>query len=114
MTRTSSGIHLEYAAEVALDVLHALGFIVDRELAVALEYDRRRIKLHRVVMLDRHIIFALMAHFGGSECFLGRAAWLWRSEGICSSLCRRFQGRRLFPPAMHIGDMRFLVIIDPH
>ena len=31
-------LHLEHAAEVALDVLHPLGLVEDRELAVALEY----------------------------------------------------------------------------
>ena len=55
-------LHAEHAAEITLHVLHALGLVVDRELAVALDDHRRGIELHRVVVLDRDIIFGVVAH----------------------------------------------------
>ena len=60
------------AAQISLDVLHALGLVVDRELAVRLVDRRRGIELHRVVVLDRHVIFALVSHRGRRERLLGR------------------------------------------
>ena len=56
--------HVEYAAEIALHVLHALRLVVDRELAVAVPHHRRRVQFHRIVMFDRDEVFRLMAHGG--------------------------------------------------
>ena len=82
MTRTSSGFMLEHAAQIALHVLHALGLVVDRELAVAVPDHGRGEQLHRIVMLDRNVIFGLMAHGGRGQRLRGIAARLWRG---CSS-----------------------------
>ena len=75
-------LHAEHAADVALNVLHALGLVVDRQLAVALEDHRRGVQLHRIVVLDRHIIFAAVAHLGRGERLFSCAARLWRGKRV--------------------------------
>src|SRR3954447_4682588 len=81
-------LQLEHAADIALNVLHALRLVEDRELAVSLDDHRRGIELHRVVMLDRDGILALVAHLGCREGLLGRAARLWGSEWILGGFGR--------------------------
>ena len=85
-------LHAEHAAEIPLHVLHALGLVVDRELAAALEDHRRGIELHRVVMLDRNEIFGLVAHRGGGQRLLGRAARLRRREQGLDRICGALTG----------------------
>ena len=60
-------LQAEHAAEIALHVLHALGLVVDREPAVLLDDRRGGKELHRVVVLDRRRVFALVAHGSGGE-----------------------------------------------
>ena len=107
-------LDVEHAAEVALDVLHPLGLVEDRELAVAFEYRRRGVQLHRVVVLDRDEVFALVAHFGRGERCLGVAARLRRRERVRAGLRGGCQSGRLVPPAVQVGDVRLLVVVDPH
>ena len=107
-------LHAEHAAEIPLHVLHALGLVVDRELAAALEDHRRGIQLHRVVMLDRNEVFGLVAHRGRGQRLVGRAARLRRREHgldrIGGSLCRD----GCVALAMHVRHMRFLLVFHPN
>ena len=82
-------LHAEHAAEIFLHVLHALGLVVDRELAARLEHHRRGIELHRVVMLDRSEVFGLVAHGGCGQRLVGLAARLRRRERGLHRACRR-------------------------
>ena len=106
MTRTSSGFMLEHAAEIALHVLHALGLVVDRELAVAVPHHRRGKQLHRIVMLDRDEIFGLVAH-------LGRRKGL---RGVAARLLPGFSDRHkaLVALRIQVGDVRLLLVFDAH
>ena len=107
-------LHAEHAAEIALHVLHALGLVVDRELAVALEDHRRGIELHRVVVLDRNVVLALVAHGGGSKRLLGLAAPLRRREQGLDRARRVLHGRRRVAQAKHVRDMRLLLVFHTH
>ena len=64
-------LHAEYAGDVALNVLHALGLVVNRQLAVVLEHDRRGVQLHRIVMLDRDVILTIVPHLRRRERLFG-------------------------------------------
>ena len=70
------GLHLEHAAEIFLDVLHALGLVVHRELAVIVPHRRRGEQFHRIVVLGRNEVFGHVAHSGGRKGLLGIAARL--------------------------------------
>ena len=78
-------LQVEDGAEIALHVLHALGLVVDRELAVAVPHHRRRVQFHRIVMLGRDEVFRLVAHRGRRIGSVGIAARLFRlrhDEGL--------------------------------
>jgi len=103
-------VHLEHAAYVALHVLHALDFVVDSQLDVALEDHRRRIQLHRVVMLNRHIILATVACRGGGERLLGGTARLWWGERVLGRVCGGLQREGRITLAIQIRDVRFFLV----
>src|SRR5262249_22040021 len=102
------GLHVEHAAKIALHVLHALGLVVDRELAAAIPPHRRGIRLHRVVVLDPDVILALMAYLRRSQCPFGRAAPLWRGEHVLAWPRDR---NGLAALAMEVSGMCFFVVV---
>ena len=107
-------LHAEHAAEILLHVLHALGLVVDRELAARLEDHRRGIELHRVVMLDRHVVFGLVAHRGRGQRLVGLAACLRRREHGLHRIRRSPVGTAASRCAMHVRDVRFLLVFHSH
>src|SRR6266852_2779853 len=58
-------------------------------------------------MLDRDVIFALVAYLGRSECPFGRAAPFWGGEHV---FARLGGGDGLTTLAIQVGDMRFFVV----
>ena len=108
------GLHAEHAAQIALDILHALRLVIDRQLAVAIVYRRRGVKLHRVVMLDRNVIFAGVAHRRGGERRLGRTARLGRREHRLARIAWRFHRNGGLATTMHIRNVRFRLVLHPH
>ena len=95
-------LHIEHAAEILLDVLHALRLVVHRELAVV-PHRRRGEQFHRIVVLGRNEIFGHVAHSGGRKSLLG----------IAARLCRRVDGKRLAALRVQIGNVRLLLVFDP-
>jgi len=95
-------LYLEHAAQIALHVLHALGLVIDRELAVAVPHHRRGIQLHRIVVLDRDVIFGLVAHGGGRIGPVGLAA------------PRLFDHETLVAPGEQVGAVRLVFVFDAH
>ena len=91
-------------------VLHALGLVVDRELAAGLDDHRRGIELHRVVMLDWNEILGLVAHGGRSQRLVGRAAHLRRREHGLQWICRNLDPNGRLAPAAYVGDVCFPVV----
>src|ERR1700728_2983887 len=80
----------EHAADITLDVLHALRLVVDRKFAVTAIDHRRCIELHWVVMLDRCVVIRLVTPRRGDERLFRRAARLrWGEQGL-EITCRRF------------------------
>lgn len=71
-------LHVEDAAQILLHVLHALGLVVDRELAAAFPDRRRGEQFHRIVMLDRNEIFRRVPHRRGRKRLIGLATRLRR------------------------------------
>ena len=110
MTRTSSGFMLKTPQTYLLHVLHALGLVVDRELAARLEHDRRGIELHRVVMLDRRVIVGLVTDCGRGERLIGLAARLRRRQRAFLGLDRR----RLVALTKDVRDEVFGRVFDLH
>ena len=101
----------EHVAYIALYVLHALRLVVDRELAATVPDHRRGIQFHRVVMLDRDIVFALVARRGCGERRLDRAARLWNGERALARLCRGFQTAGFIALAPEVGGVRLFVVL---
>ena len=60
-------------------------------------------------MLDRGVILACVAYRGGSQRRLGRAARLRRSVRFAE-----FQWDGFVAPAIHIGDVRFFLVVHSH
>ena len=67
--------------------------------------------MHRVVMLDRDIIFARVAYLGGSEGPLSRAARFWRREHVRARLGG---GYGFVALGVNVRDVRFFVIFHAH
>ena len=65
-------------AEVVADILHALGLVVDGERAILGPNHRRREDLHRVVVLDGHVVLEIDPHRGCGEGLIGVAACFGR------------------------------------
>ena len=107
------GLQGEDAAEIALHVLHALGLVVDREPAVLLDDRRGGEELHRVVVLDRGRVFALVAHGGGGERRPGGAARLRRGEQRLEGVRGILHGLGAVPLGMDVGDMGLALIGHP-
>ena len=103
-------LHAEHAAHIFVHVLHALGLVVYRELAVFLDGDCRGVELHRVVVLDRDIILGVVPHRGRGESLGSVAARLRRREhgALGTRGLHRDGGVAL---AEHVGDVRFALIL---
>jgi hypothetical protein len=65
------------------------------------------------VVLDRNIIFGLMAGCGRSECLLGCAARLRRREHGLERISRRLRRYSLVALPIDVCDVRFLVVLHP-
>jgi hypothetical protein len=104
-------LQAEHAAHIALNVLHALRFVVDRELAAALDDRGRGIEFHRVVMLDRHVVFALVPHRGHNKRSIGIAARLGRGEQGLYRTRRSLYRSGCVALAIHISEMRRFVVL---
>ncbi len=96
-------VHAEYAADIALHVLHALRLVVDRQLAVAVPPHRRGKQLHRIVMLDRDEIFGLVAHSGRRIGF----------RRVAARLIGFVDDEGLIEPRVQVGDVGFRLVFDP-
>ena len=77
----------EHVAEVVLDVLHPLRLVVDGELAVLVPDHGRREQLHRVVMLDRHVVLRFDSHGGAGEGASRRRRAASAPAGCRSRVC---------------------------
>jgi hypothetical protein len=87
---------------------------IDRELAASIVDHRRGIELHRVVMLDRNVIFAGVAHCRGGECLLGSTARLRRREHRLDRIGWGSHRNGGFAPAIHIRHVRICLVLHPH
>ena len=79
------GVLFKHAAEIALNVLHTLGLVVDGQLAVSLPYRGRSVKFHRVVVLGRDDICGFVPDGGSIKslaCVAARLFLLLDLEGI--------------------------------
>ena len=94
----------EHAAQIALYVLHALGLVIDRELAAAVPPHRGGKQFHRIVMLGGNEIFGFMTHLG---CRIG-------FRGIAVRFVGLLDDKRLIAPPMQIGDEGLLFVFDVH
>ena len=94
----------EHAAEIALDVLHALRLVIDRELAVAFPHRGRSKQFHRVVVLGRDEIFGLVPD-GGRHKGL---------RGVAVRLVGLRDGKGLIALLVKVGDEGLLFIFDAH
>ena len=105
MTRTLSDFMLEDVAEIALHVLHALGLVIDRELAFAVPHHGRGKQFHRIVM------------FAGDDNIRPRDGR--PPQPTPSRHCRAASPvsrpwRRLSRSASKIGGEICRLVIDPH
>lgn len=93
---------------MALNVLHALGLVINRQVAAGFEHRSRGGKLHRVVMLDRDVILAAVTHRrGGAGRLRVAAAWRWRKRVIGLR-----QGDESNMLAAHVRQMRRRLVFD--
>ena len=97
-------LHVEDAAQISLHVLHALGLVVDGELAAVLPDRGRGVQFHRIVMLDRNEIFRLVPYRCSRKSFVGLAA----------RLLRLLDGHRLAAFGKEVGRERLGLIVHAH
>ena len=93
---------VEHAAQIALHVLHALGLVIDRQLAAAVPHHGGGKQLHRVVMLGRDEILGLVAD-------IGRGIGL---GGIAMRLFGLLDHKGLIALLVEVGDEGLLLILD--
>src|SRR5262249_48942009 len=65
-------------------------------------------------MLDRNVIFAGVAHCRGGEGLLGPTARLRRRKQRLERIGRRFDGYIGVALAVHVGDVRLLLVLHPN
>jgi hypothetical protein len=98
------GPHIEDAAQISLHVLHALGLVVNRELAAAVPGHGGREQLHRIVMLHRDVVFGLMAPLGRRD----------RLVGLATCLRPPLHREGFIALSVQIRDVRRLFVFDAH
>ena len=103
---------VERAADIALNVLHALGLVVNRQLAVGSNNHRGGVKLHRIVMFDRHEIFTVMTHRGRRQCLVSVATWFGWRKRVIGLLFSRCHWHAFMPPPVYVGFVGFVFVRD--
>ena len=103
-------VEAEHARQIGLDVLCALGFVVDGDLAVAFPMHGGRVHLHRIVVMRPQLVGGAMGDGRGEHGGVGVAARLGRNEAGAFFLRHEFVAHR----HVQVGVVRRGFVFDRH